>query len=86
MKTIILSSVISLGAILAVGCSKKAGSAESCEDVYNHTLSLMPDEIKSMVEKDKPKAIAKCEKMSIESRQCALDATSMEDLMKCSKK
>jgi hypothetical protein len=31
----------------------------------------------------KADGLAKCEKMKPESRQCALDAKSMEDLMKC---
>jgi hypothetical protein len=59
---------------------------ENCQDVYDHTLSLMPSELKSKVEGDKDKAIAKCEKMSIESRQCALDASDLEGLMKCPRK
>ena len=65
---------LSFVALLSVtGCSKKGSE---CEQVFDHTLSLMPAEFKD-------KAIAKCEKMSPEARKCALDASSMEDLMKC---
>jgi hypothetical protein len=83
MKSIIISTVL---AMFAFGCSKKSGSAENCEDVYNHTMSLVPDEARAIAEKGKDKAIAKCEKMSIESRQCALDASNLEDLQKCPRK
>ena len=72
-----------LSAVLATGCSKKAAT---CEDVYDHTISLAPDELKSKMESNKDNAIAKCEKMSPEARTCALDASSMEDLMKCPRK
>ena len=86
MKHLILSTLV-LASLSITGCSKKGGgNPESCEDVYSHTLSIMPDEIKAMVEKDKDKAIAKCEKMSIESRKCALEATDLESLQKCPRK
>ncbi|MBX3154770.1 MAG: hypothetical protein KF773_02135 [Deltaproteobacteria bacterium] len=86
MKTTILATFLALSMFATACSSKKKGNPESCEDVYEHTLSLVPSELKSKVEGDKEKAIAKCEKMSVESRQCALDASSMEDLMKCPRK
>jgi hypothetical protein len=67
---------------LATGCSKKAAT---CADVVDHTIEIMPAEFKDKVAADKDKAIAKCEKLSPESRKCAMDAASMEDLMKCPK-
>jgi hypothetical protein len=77
MKHIILSALVSVSLL---GCKK----GSPCEQVVDHTLSLMPDELKSKLPKDD--AIAKCEKLSPEARQCALDASSLEDLMKCPKK
>jgi hypothetical protein len=78
VKTIILSSILSLS--IVAGCSKKSGS---CEDIFDHTVSLMPSEMKDKLADGKADAIAKCEKMSPEARQCALDAKSLDDLMKC---
>jgi len=78
MKTIILSCLASLA--LAGGCSKKSGS---CEDIFDHTVSLLPAEMKDKMSGQKADAIAKCEKMSPEARKCAADASSLEDLMKC---
>ena len=69
-----------LSAVLATGCSKKGST---CEDVYDHTLSLVPAEMQSKMAGKKEDALAKCEKLSPEARQCAMDAASMEDLMKC---
>jgi hypothetical protein len=82
MKTMFLASL--LAAALGGGCSKKSDS--SCEAVYEHTLSLVPDGMKQSMEGKKADALAKCEKLSPEARQCALDATSLEDLMKCPRK
>ncbi len=75
--------MILLSTVLATGCSKKAAT---CDDVYDHTVSLMPAELKSKLEGGKDDAIAKCEKASPEARQCALDASSMDELMKCPRK
>jgi hypothetical protein len=80
LKHTILAALL---AITVTACSKKESSP--CEAVYAHTLSLLPEEFKSKVAGDKDAAIAKCEKLSPEARQCALDATSMADLMKCPK-
>lgn len=66
--------------IAATGCSKKGSE---CEQVFDHSLSLMPAEFKDKAAGNKDKAIEKCEKASPEARKCALDASSMEDLMKC---
>ena len=78
MKTLIVSALASLA--LTAGCSKKSGS---CEEVFDHTVSLLPDGMKDQMAGQKDAAIAKCEKLSPEARKCALDATSMDDLMKC---
>jgi hypothetical protein len=78
MKTTLLASILALA--LFSGCKK---SDSSCEAIYDHTLSLLPDELKKSTEDHKSDAIAKCEKMSPEARQCAADAKSVEDLMKC---
>jgi hypothetical protein len=76
---LILSSVLALS--LFSGCKKSGGG--SCQDVFDHTVSLMPAEMKDQLASSKDDAIAKCEKLSPEARQCALDAKSLEDLMKC---
>ena len=78
MKTIVLTAILSLSFV--TGCKK---SESECEKVFAHTLSLMPAEMKGKVEQGKSDAIAKCEKMSPATRTCALDAKSLEDLMKC---
>ena len=78
MKTIIFSCLLSLA---STGCSKKSGG--SCEDIVDHTVSLLPSEMKDKMADGKADAIAKCEKMSPEARKCAADASSLEDLMKC---
>jgi hypothetical protein len=77
VKNIIMSSLLSL--VVATGCNKSS----DCEKVLDHTLSLMPPEFKQKMESGRADALAKCEKMSPEARKCALDASSMEDLMKC---
>jgi hypothetical protein len=78
MKNLLLPSLLAVS--LVSGCKKKA---PSCDDVVDHTLSLMPPEMQGKLKGDKADAIAKCEKMSPESRKCALDAKSLENLMKC---
>jgi hypothetical protein len=66
--------------VIAAGCSK---SGSKCEQVFDHTVSLMPAEMKDKLGAGKAQAIAKCEKASPAAQQCALDAKSLEDLMKC---
>jgi len=82
MKTIIVAALVSL--TLTAGCSKKSGG--SCEDLFDHTVSLLPEGMKDQMAGQKDAAIAKCEKLSPEAKKCAFDATSMDDLMKCPKK
>jgi hypothetical protein len=65
---------------LATGCSKKT---PSCDEIFEHTKSIAPAEMRDMLEQKKESAIAKCEKMSDEAKRCAADAKSMEDLQKC---
>jgi hypothetical protein len=78
MKNIMLLSLLSLAVVS--GC-KKSGS--DCEQLFDHTLSLMPPELQAKVKDSKTDALAKCEKLSPEARSCAMAATSLEDLMKC---
>jgi hypothetical protein len=78
-KMLVLSCLFALSA--AAGCSKKS----ACGEVVDHTVSLMPGEMQEKMKDHRDDAIGTCEKMSAESRQCALDAKSLEDLMKCPK-
>ena len=73
-------AVLAFVTMFAVGCSKKEAS---CDDVFDHTKSLAPAEMHDMLEKNRTSAIEKCNKLSKEARQCALDAKSMEALQKC---
>ena len=77
MKKLVMLSFV---ATLAIGCSKKK---PSCDDVFDHTKSLAPAEMREMFEKNRSSAIEKCGKMSDEAKQCAIDAKSMEELQKC---
>ncbi len=79
MKKLMLFAFVTA---LATGCSKKK---PSCEDIYEHTKSLAPAEMREMFEKKKDSAIEKCEKLSDDAKQCAMDAKTMEDLQKCSR-
>ena len=81
MKTLIISALVSIA--LTAGCSKKSGS---CEEVFDHTVSLLPDGMKDQMAGQKEQAIAKCEKLPEEARKCAMDASSLDELMKCPKK
>ena len=78
MKNLLLPSLFAVS--LLAGCKKKQ---PSCDEVVDHTLSLMPPEVQGKLKDGKADAIAKCEKMSPESRKCAVDAKSLEELMKC---
>lgn len=78
MTKLLVPSLLALS--LFSGCKKKEAS---CDAVVDHTLSLMPPEMQGKLKDGKAEAIAKCEKMSPESRKCALDAKSLDDLMKC---
>jgi hypothetical protein len=66
--------------LAATGCSKKTAS---CEEIFEHTKSLAPEELKPMLEQSKAGAIEKCGKMSDEAKKCAMDAKSFADLQKC---
>lgn len=70
----------SIAIALSTACSKKAAS---CEDIYEHTKSLAPPEMREMFEKKKASAIEKCSKLSDGAKQCAMDAKTMEELQKC---
>jgi hypothetical protein len=63
---------------LAAGCKSKP----SCDEVVDHTLTLIPAELKAHMG-DKKDMIEKCEKKTDEERACANAAASFEDLMKC---
>ena len=77
MKKLVMLAFV---AALATACSK---DKPSCDKIFDHTMSLAPAEMRQMFEKNRSEAIAKCEKMSDEAKQCALDAKSMEELQKC---
>lgn len=83
MKTFLTALLVASLSITAA-CGKKQ-SAENCNDVVDHTLSIFPDEIKEKINKDRDKAIAKCEKLPVEKRQCILDAKDMAGVMACDK-
>ena len=83
MKKLMMFAFVSLSLSSLAACSKKGSK---CEQVYDHTLSLLPAEMKDKVAAGKDQAIAKCEKASPEAQQCALDAKSFEDLLKCPNK
>ena len=79
MKTMMkLACVFAL--IASVGCSK---GKPSCEEVFAHTKSLAPAEMRDLFEQNKQDAIAKCEKMSDEAKSCAMKAKTLEELQKC---
>jgi len=83
MKTILRSTFISIFLVsTGGGCGKKA---PACDELFDHTLSLMPAEVRDKAASNKSDAIAKCEKMSAEARQCAFEAKTLEALMKCPK-
>lgn len=75
-KLMMFAFVVSLG----TACSKKTAS---CEDIFAHTKSLAPEEMRAAMDAQKEKAIGKCEKMSDEAKQCAMAAKTMEDLQNC---
>lgn len=75
----LLASVLAV-ASLSVACKGKP----SCDDVVDHTLGLMPAELKSSVGGDKKPMIEKCEKeMNDDQRACVMKASTMEEMMKC---
>ena len=78
MKTIMMSCLLALS---LVACSKKG--KPSCEEIYEHTKSLAPAEMRELMDQKKDSAIEKCGKMSDEAKQCAMDAKTMADLQKC---
>lgn len=62
-------------------CSKD--KTPSCDDVFAHTKSLAPAELQDMMEKGRAQAIEKCGKLSAEAKQCAMKASTIEELQKC---
>lgn len=65
---------------LTAACSKKTAS---CEEIFAHTKSLAPEAMRDGMDAKKESAIAKCEKLSDEAKQCAMNAKTLEDLQKC---
>jgi hypothetical protein len=78
MKNLLLPSLLAVS--LLTGCKKKQ---PSCDEVVDHMMSMMPPELQSKLKGDRATSLAKCEKLSPESRKCAFDAKSLEELMKC---
>jgi len=70
-------------AFALTACSK---SAPDCEKIFDKTVAFMPADMQEQLKGKKDEAIAKCEKSSPEAKQCAADANTMEDLMKCPRK
>lgn len=81
MRTLSLVMFSVVVAAAAPACSKGGGS--DCNALFEKTKSFVPENMRAKMDDKKADAIAKCEKMSPEARQCAADASSMEDLMKC---
>lgn len=67
--------------LATTACSKD--KTPSCEDVFNHTKKLAPAELQDMMEKSRAQAIEKCGKLSAEAKQCAMKASTLEELQKC---
>ena len=70
--------------LLAAGSQLGCKDDASCDAVVDHTLSLMPAEFKENA--DKKDMIAKCEKMPVEVRTCALQADQLEAMAACRSK
>ncbi|MBS1118705.1 MAG: hypothetical protein H6Q90_933 [Deltaproteobacteria bacterium] len=75
-------SLLALALTSSAACSKKQAS---CDNVFEHIKSLTPEGMRDMLEQGKAGALAKCEAMSSEQRQCALDAKTIEELQACKK-
>lgn len=67
-------------AALSTGCKDDA----SCDKVVDHTLSLLPAELKSQMG-DKKALIARCEEQPVEARKCAMAAKDMAALTACAR-
>ena len=80
------TAAILFGLSLCLTAAACGGDDASCEKVVDHTLSLLPAEMKGQMGDKKP-MIQRCEKESTpEQRKCVLGAKSMEDVVKCPKK
>jgi len=86
MKLTIIG-VACIGASLAVwgatGCGKKDAS---CDKVFEHTMELAPKEMRDLMLSGKDGAMAKCEKLTVEQRECIMDADNLLDLAACKHK
>lgn len=79
------TAAILFGLTLALSAAACGGDDASCDKVVDHTLSLLPAEMKGQLG-DKKVMVQRCEKESSpEQRKCVMGAKSMEDVMKCSK-
>jgi hypothetical protein len=76
MKTL-LFALIAVAA-LSTGCKDDT----SCDKVVDHTLSILPDELKGQMG-DKKTLIARCEEQPVEVRECALAAEDLAALTAC---
>ena len=69
--------------IAATAAACGGGDSDSCDKVVDHTLTLIPAELKDQMG-SKKEMVAKCEEQPKDSRKCAMAAKNMEDLMGCS--
>ena len=79
-----MNKLIITFALVVAACGKDSATKQ-CEEIYDHTVAMMPD-LAEQLAKTKDKAIDKCKQMSEDARKCALDAKSMADLASCPRK
>ena len=80
MKNKLMVSFVCALGLAAGACSKEK---PTCEQVFDHAVSLAPAEMREMIQQNRESALQKCSKLSDEAKQCALAAKSMEALQKC---
>ena len=69
--------------VLVVATTACKGNSTDCDKLFDKTVSLAPEGFRDKLQAKKAESIAKCEKMSPEARQCAADASTLEELQKC---
>ena len=80
--TRLIAIALSFSAFVALPACGKGGGGSSCDDLVDHIQDIsgvkIPDDAK-------PGALAKCEKMKPEERDCAFKASDLAGLMACRK-